>query len=188
MEKRSQEELEFHSLVAETVFLLQDTEKAIQLCEKTVFAHKFDFAELYKEDKRTLGNLVCALKAKAEIQNDFEKTLNALIDNRNILIHRAISRPWWKAIREKNFVPASQFLGELLHQTCKVKLVFESLVVRYARGKTFGDVDKELEEYRRTGYLEALEAVSGYAQKAIKSRGHEEKTASSKARRNRDGK
>jgi hypothetical protein len=168
MIKQSTEEIEFNSLVSDLVFLLQDTEKAIQLCEKTVFARELDLGELYKEDKRTLGTLVHAIEGKAEIEDDFAETLTGFVKNRNILIHRAIDQSWWEATREKNFEPAFQFLWVLLNQTCKVKLVFESLIVGYARKKTSGQIDLILKDYQSTGYLDALDGVSGYAQGAIK--------------------
>ena len=125
-----------------------------------------------------MGKLAEAVKGKAEIEKDFAETLKDFVKNRNILIHRAIDQPWWKATKERNFKPAFQFLGDLLNQTCKVKLVFESLILRYAREKTSGEVDTVLKDYQNTGYLDALDGVSSYAQVAVKFVAHSDKLPS----------
>ncbi len=62
----------------------------------------------------------------------------------------------------------------------------KKLATGLAREKTSGGVDWVLEEYRRTGYIDALDDVSGYAQQAIKSLAHDDKIASPHVRRKGD--
>ena len=168
-ESPTRDDVEFEMLVGQLVFILQDTEQAIRFCDLVVFNPQEAqvTSDVFRSDKRWLGRLVQNLQKKTSLDNDFQRTLEAFVENRNILIHRALDQPWWKAKNQGQFAGAFAFLKQLMDQTETVKLAFEAVVLDYMQD--FNGEDTEvLEPFRRSGYLDAIKAFSEFSKAAIK--------------------
>ena len=132
-ESPSTDEVEFEILVGQLVFILQDTEQAIRFCDLIVFHPQGAqvTTDIFRGDKRSLGRLVNKLKEKTSLDGGFQRTLEAFVENRNILIHRASEQLWWQAKNQGQFASAFAFLKDLMDQTETVKLAFEAVVFDY---------------------------------------------------------
>ncbi len=171
MESPTKDEVEFETLVGRLVFILQDVEQAIRFCESIVFNPQGAqiSTDVFRSDKRSLGQLVEKLKQKTSLDGGFQSTLKAFVDNRNDLIHRAFEQPWWKAAKnQEQFADAFTFLKQLIDQAATVKLTFEAVIFDYMQ-KSYGiDEDNEaLEPFKKSGYLDAVKAHLEFSQAAI---------------------
>jgi hypothetical protein len=166
----TRDDVEFEMLVGQLVFILQDTEQAIRFCDLIVFNPQEAqvTTDVFRSDKRWLGRLVKNIQKKTSLDDGFQRTLEAFVENRNILSHRALDQPRWKAKNQGQFAGAFAFLQQLLDQTETVKLAFEAVVLDYMQ-KNFTDESAEvLEPFRRSGYLDAIKAFSEFSKAAIK--------------------
>jgi hypothetical protein len=156
------EEIEFMAFVGRVVFMLEETEAAIRACEQIVLGNEI---QLFSADKRALGRLVADLKTKAHLDPDFQKFLEAWIENRNILIHRTSDQLWYHAKTQAEFKSGFTFFEQLLAQTERVKSTFEALALGHFRQLSGGYVDAP-EYLKRSMYLDAIELYSDYARRA----------------------
>ena len=171
-ESPTKDEVEFEMLVGQMVFILQDTEQAIRFCDRIVFNPREAqvTTDVFRNDQRWLGRVIKNLQKRISLDDDFQRRLEAWVENRNILIHRAMDQPWWKAKNEGQFEDAFAFLKQLLDQTEIVKLTFEAVVLDYME-KNHGAEDSELlEPFRKSGYLGSLKRFSEFSKAAIKER------------------
>jgi hypothetical protein len=174
----TKDEVEFEMLVAQLVFILQDTEQVIRFCERIVFNRESAevTTDVFRRDKRTLGELVKKLKQRTSLDSDFQRTLEAFVENRNSLIHRAFEQPWWKALNQDRFADAFAFLGQLVDQAGTVKLTFEAAIFDYME-KTYNIADDAaLEPFKKSGYLDAVKAHLEFSRAAIKPTDYSVKT------------
>jgi hypothetical protein len=172
-ESLTRDEVEFEMLVGQLVFVLQDTEQAIRFCELIVFNPQEAqvTTDVFHSDKRWLGRLVKNLQKKTSLDNNFQRTLEAFVENRNILIHRALNQPWWQQAKNQGqFAGAFAFLKQLMDQTETVKLTFEAVVFDYMKNNFIGEDTEALEPFRKSGYLDAIKAFSEFSRAAIKRR------------------
>ena len=111
--------LNLSSLVGRLVFILQDTEQGIRFCDQIVFNPQEAqvTTDVFRSDRRWIKATHRSLRKRASLDDDFEQMLEAFVENRNILIHRALNQPWWKAKNEGQFEGALAFLKQLLDQT-----------------------------------------------------------------------
>jgi hypothetical protein len=171
-ESPTKDQLDFEMLVGRLVFILQDAEQAIRFCELIVFnpqsAEVTD--DVFHRDKRTLGELVKKLKQKTSLDSDFQRTLEAFVENRNSLIHRAFEQPWWKALNQDQFADAFAFLKQLIDQAQTVKLTFEAVIFDYMETTYNIAEDAALEPFKKSGYLDAVKAHLEFSRAAIKQR------------------
>lgn len=167
----TKDEIDFEMLVGQLVFILQDTEQAIRFCELIVFNPQQSqvTTDVFHSDRRSLGRLIGKLKQKTSLDSDFQRTLEAFVENRNSLIHRAFEQPWWKAKNRGQFTEAFMFLGQLLDQALAVKLTFEAVIFDYME-KTYSIADDAaLEPLKKSGYLDWVKAHVEFSRAAIKS-------------------
>ena len=171
-ESPTKDDIEFESLVGQMVFILQDTEQGIRFCDQIVFnpqeAHVT--TDVFRSDRRWLGRVIENLRKRTSLDDDFEQMLEAFVENRNILIHRAHDQPWWKAKNEGQFKGAFEFLEQLLDQAEIVKLTFEAVVLDYMQKNYNAENSELLEPFRKSGYLDALKHFSEFSKAAIKER------------------
>ena len=167
----TKDDIEFEMLVGQLVFTLQDIERAIRFCEMIVFNPQGDqiTTDLFRSDRQWLGKLVKNLAKKTSLDDGFQSTLEALVNNRNILIHRALEQPWWEAKTEGQFAGAFSFLGQLNDQAETVKLTFEAVILDYMQNRfSIDETNEALEPFKKSGYLDAVKAHLEFSRDAIK--------------------
>ena len=173
-ESPTKDDIEFEMVVGRLVFILQDTEQGIRFCESIVFNPKGDqiSTDVFRSDKRSLGRLVEKLKQKTSLDADFQSTLEAFVNNRNILIHRVAEQPWWEARIQGQFAGAFTFLGQLMDQAEIVKLTFEAVIFDYMQNRfSIDETNEALEPFKKSGYLDAVKAHLEFSRDAIKKSG-----------------
>ena len=76
--------------------------KSIRFCDQIVFNPQEAqvTTDVFRSDRRWIKKLIESLRKRASLDDDFEQMLEAFVENRNILIHRALNQPWWKAKNE----------------------------------------------------------------------------------------
>jgi hypothetical protein len=170
----TKDEVEFEMRVGHLVFILQATEQVIRFCERIVFNPQQSqvTSDVFHSDKRTLGELVKKLKQKTSLDSDFQDTLQAFVENRNSLIHRAFEQPWWKPLNQDQFAGAFTFLGQLMDQAEIVKLTFEAVIFDYMQNRfSIDETNEALEPFKKSGYLDAVKAHLEFSRDAIKKSG-----------------
>ena len=171
-ESPTKDDVEFETLVGRLVFILQDAEQVIRFCEMIVFNPLGDqiSTDVFRSDKRWLGILVKNLAKKTALDNDFQLLLEAFVNNRNALIHRAFEQPWWKAVKsQRQFEDAFWFLKQLIDQAETVKLTFEAVILDYMQNRfSVDEADETFEPFKKSGYLDVVKAHLEFSRDAIK--------------------
>lgn len=116
---------------------LQTTEQLIRKCLTYVFPPDggvtLEMLEQVGKRKHTLGKFLCELRKRVDIDDQFDSILDEFLDMRNKLIHRLEDVPGWSLDNDDGLKIARHFVDRLLIIDQKVRGVFVTLLVTWAR-------------------------------------------------------
>lgn len=104
-------------MVGETLLVLQKLERflaAILLATTTPDEADARLRKILVRDKETLGRLLNLFDERSELPEDFEITLNNLLERRNIFIHNLFMEPWFDLRTEKGCAKLRAFMSEII--------------------------------------------------------------------------
>jgi hypothetical protein len=115
---------------------IQGIEKVIHLCVSYVFPktplHELSILALQETTealrRKTIGALLCELKARVGIDDTFENVLSKFLTMRNTVVHNLDEIPGWSLDSEDGIAVAHSFLRELDRVSGIVQGVFLGIV------------------------------------------------------------
>lgn len=116
MAEITQEQKDTLAWIGMTLLSLQTTEGAIALSLKFVLpANGYFTLETLEREKgrKTLGQLLSALRSRVDLADDFAATLDAFLEHRNSFIHRIDQIPGWSLDNPAGLQVARGFLVRL---------------------------------------------------------------------------
>jgi hypothetical protein len=119
------------------LIFLQATEQLIRRCLTYVFPPggvvTLEMLEQTEKRKHTLGQFLCELRKRVDIDDQFDGVLDEFLENRNILIHRLDDVPGWSLDNDDGLKIARHFVDRLLIVDKNVRDVFMALLVTWVR-------------------------------------------------------
>jgi hypothetical protein len=153
-----QDEEALLSQIGVTLILLQDLENAFSHCTKMIFGDSkiLTFDNLLADDRRTLGELIKALKAAVDLHPEFDALLKGFLDNRNMFIHRLRNQPWFDLQTEPGRKKAWIFLHDFYYQIEEVTMIFHAFAFRQAKDLKMPETEEE-KILRQRGFMQTIE-------------------------------
>lgn len=145
------------SEIGRRLVLLQDLELFINFVTKIAFEKDSEKAKesILKADKRTMGQLIVAIRKQVNIKENFNKTLKRVLESRNLFVHSFSSK--FNLIDEEGLHEAVKFLLNSMDDLEEVTKIMKAVVIVYARERGFADPDLE-KNWREYADLNQLES------------------------------
>lgn len=146
---------ELYAEIGCRLLLLQHLESYIAALVKIVFEDNSEKSKkaLLKADKRTMGQLIGALKKQVNIDTNFEETLQRVLDDRNLFVHRLASEfELETSLGQKDSI---SFLNKSMDDLEAVNPILQAAIVSY--GVKNGIDFDYMESWREHGNLRELE-------------------------------
>jgi hypothetical protein len=86
----------------------------------------------HRNRKRTLGQILCAMRLHIDVEDQFDATLSEFLEKRNVMIHR-LDDVNWSLESDAGIVVAKEFLSRLLRLSETIMQVFGALADAWAR-------------------------------------------------------
>ena len=146
---------ELYAEIGCRLLLLQHLESYIGVLVKIVFEDNSEESKkaLMKTDKRTMGQLIGALKKKTDIDSNFEGALQRVLDDRNLFVHRLASE--FELETSLGQSRSIEFLSKSMGDLEAVNPILQGAIVGY--GVENGIDFDYMDSWREHGNLRELE-------------------------------
>ena len=109
-----------HELIGETMIMMQKLEALVKLCLLVVHGYQNLDSAVQKAlalEKKTLGNLITAIKQKVVIPSENYEVLAKVLAKRNLFIHELFMQPFFDIHNVDGLKLVNDFCHDLLKQS-----------------------------------------------------------------------